>query len=88
MAMFFEVYLRNHHGVAAAAEVGGVSELFREEIARVYYAGNVLYFRETKLVGFTYVVLFEVDVFSPLTGSLWRRQWTDPGHGYERVRAP
>ena len=63
MAMFFEVYLRNHHGFATATEVGGVSQLLCEEVARVDDAGNVFYFRETKLVGFAYVVLFEVDVF-------------------------
>eukprot|EP00956_Cyclotella_meneghiniana_P026902 scaffold59296_cov23-Cyclotella_meneghiniana.AAC.2 len=35
MAIFFEVRLRHHHGVAAATEVCCVTELFGEEVAGV-----------------------------------------------------
>ena len=63
MAIFFEVYFRNHHGVATATEVGGISQLLGEEVAGVDDAGDMSYFGETKLMGFAYVVFFQVDVF-------------------------
>ena len=63
MTIFFEVDSRDHHGVAAATEVSSVAELFSEEITGVDDTRDVTDVRETKLMGFTYVVFFEIHVF-------------------------
>ena len=68
MTIFFEVNSRDHHGVAAATEVCGVAEFFSEEITGVDDARDVTDICETKLMGFTYVVLFEIHVFGTLVG--------------------
>eukprot|EP00956_Cyclotella_meneghiniana_P015454 scaffold23741_cov22-Cyclotella_meneghiniana.AAC.2 len=63
MAMFFEVYLRNHHGVATATEVGSVSQILCEEVAGVDDARDVFDVGETKLMGFAYVKGAVADMF-------------------------
>ena len=66
MAIFFEVYLRNHHGVAAATEVGGISQLLGEEVAGVDDAGDVFYLGETQLMSFAYVVFLQINMLCTL----------------------
>ena len=66
--MFFEVYLRNHHAVAAATEVSAIAELFCEEVAGVDDARYVFDLRQAKLMCFSHIILFEIHVFSAFVG--------------------
>eukprot|EP00956_Cyclotella_meneghiniana_P007921 scaffold10518_cov43-Cyclotella_meneghiniana.AAC.3 len=56
----------HHHEVAAATEVSGVAEFFGEEVAGIDDTGNVFDLDKAELMGFTYVVLFEIHVFGAL----------------------